>query len=62
MTDNEKRAHDLAIAMLPSTIEYQSEKAVENGTAENGVNLFECYMSTYKSALNEFNREFPDGK
>lgn len=62
MTDNEKRAHDLAIAMLPSTIKYHSEKAVENETVSEGVNIFDCYMEVYKGALNSFNRELPNGK
>lgn len=62
MTDNEKRAHDLAIAMLPTTINYQSVKAVENGTVDNGVDVIKCYMKTYKGALNSFNHEFPDEK
>lgn len=54
MTDNEKRAHDLAIASLP--MQYL------NSNSEKGIDIYRCYLDCYETALDAFNRDFPDGK
>ncbi|MGN1165113.1 MAG: hypothetical protein ACI4S2_01630 [Lachnospiraceae bacterium] len=53
MKDNEKRAHDLAIATLPF---------IYNNASSNDepFDIYEAYMSTYKEALKSFNRDFPE--
>ena len=61
MTDNEKRAHDLAIAMIP--IEYENHKSliINEVISENtAFDAFEEYMRYYDSALETFNRHFPE--
>lgn len=72
MTDNEKRAHDLAVASIPYAIEQSSKKLAEdwvakngiqkNITLESGIDLFECYINIYNSMLGKFKREFPDNQ
>lgn len=60
MTDNEKRAHDLSIALLTDAIKFESTKSI--GTDSDDVDAFEIYMNNYKNALDLFNREFPSDK
>lgn len=61
MTDNEKRAHDLAIALLPKTIDSKAEKIAASGNIES-IDAFDCYMELYKNSLKSFNREFSADK
>ncbi|MCI9081452.1 MAG: hypothetical protein HFI70_03860 [Lachnospiraceae bacterium] len=61
MTDNEKRAHDLAITLLPAMIDSKAQNIAENNST-NSVNPVDCYMELYKNALKSFNREFSAGK
>lgn len=53
MTDNEKRAHDLAIAMLP--IIYDKDY---RGTSKEGGNAFEIYKENYYDFLCRFEHDF----
>lgn len=53
MTDNEKRAHDLAIAMLP--IIYDKEY---RGTTKSGGDAFEIYKENYYEFLKDFEYDF----
>lgn len=76
MTDNEKRAHDLAIVMIPKIVEMREQEAVnetldslDSSQLNNGdkiaappVNVFEIYKELYEDSLNGFNRYFPDGE
>ena len=63
MTDNEKRAHDLAIATLPF-LHDNHYAMIENDDIpeDSAFDIFEQYMACYETALESFNREFPDGK
>ena len=56
MTDNEKRAHDLAIASIP-LLYTDAQNAKEE---DNRFDLYNAYMSVYNEALKSFNRDFPD--
>ncbi|HJC91629.1 MAG TPA: hypothetical protein H9695_11780 [Candidatus Mediterraneibacter excrementigallinarum] len=63
MTDNEKRAHDLAIALIPLMQKSHNAQVLNGELAEDDVfDAYEYYMGCYKSALESFNRDFPDGK
>lgn len=71
MTDNEKRAHDLAIAICVDVchlkINNQIAKIKPDVNAENTemavkMDYFAEYMNVYNSTLESFNRHFPDGK
>lgn len=49
MTENEKRAHDLAIAVVAGMIANANERT----------DAYTLYMSAYHAALESFNRDFP---
>lgn len=49
MTENEKRAHDLAIAVVAGMI----------ANAKQDTDAYKLYMFSYQSALESFNRDFP---
>lgn len=53
MTDNEKRAHDLAIAMIP--IVYDRDY---KNTDKHGGNAFEIYKDAYYQFLDDFKYNF----
>ena len=53
MTDNEKRAHDLAMLILDKTIAPQPEEVVD---------FFGLYKEAYQNALDDLNETFPSGK
>lgn len=67
MTDNEKRAHDMSIALLNRVMDMDmqdsKQKQLDSGETEIylSTNPHEVYMRIYKSALNSFNKEFPNG-
>lgn len=55
MTDNEKRAHDIAVATM----------IIAGTTPNNGkdtVDVYQYYISAYNIAIESVNRDFPDGK
>lgn len=68
MTDNEKRAHDLAIASMPIIYEgYKSQ--IKNYVPANGetskdfiFDIYTEYLKAYNASLKSFNRDFPDDK
>ncbi|EDP10903.1 hypothetical protein [Amedibacillus dolichus] len=76
MTDNEKRAHDLTLFLLKDVMKLKQEainqETIANATEEelasgcietkSSVDAYVEYMEIYKTALNAFNRDFPDGK
>lgn len=62
MTDNQRRAHDLAIALLPGTINMRISEAANNGLKDVSVDAYKEYMALYSMNLESFNRDFPDGK
>lgn len=54
MTDNEKRAHDIAVSMLPVIFQQRvSEIAVKNLDG-NGIDIMAIYGKWYQTALNYF--------
>ena len=65
MTDNERRAHDLAISALPKIVEYrlkaqvQTNPADKNGVISTNADYYKIYKELYSSALSAFNRDFP---
>lgn len=60
MTDNEKRAHDLAIAMIPEIGKLKTESAIASGEKSIHIDYFEEYMSAYELSLAAFRKRFPD--
>lgn len=66
MTDNEKRAHDLAVAVAVastfSTSALSEEHTILSDTGERTLFLYDVYKSTYDSVLLSLDRDFPDGK
>lgn len=57
MTDNEKRAHDLAIAVLPYGIQ-AVKRQCKDGKID-GVDVYALYLETYKHFLDLLNADFP---
>lgn len=55
MTDNEKRAHDIAVASMIVASKFPNKD-------DNTVDLYQYYINSYESALIAINRDFPDGK
>lgn len=69
MNDNEKRAHDFAIAMLPIFYDDEIKKIIATADpskdapiVERGIDIFKIYKDTYESALDAFNNNYPDSK
>ena len=61
MTNNEKRAHDLAIATIP--IEHENFKTRifnESISEDDRFDVFKEYLRYYNAALEAFNRQFPE--
>lgn len=55
MTDNEKRAHDLAIAVCTDVCHLKRQSQVDAGKTHVAVDYFEEYINAYESALEAFN-------
>lgn len=64
MTDNEKRAHDLAVAMLISTMKPETIIAIGQATGQDEihVDVYGIYKDYYDMFLDPLNRDFPNGK
>lgn len=62
MTDNEKRAHDLAVALCIETVHLKSSTLISSGETNIAIDCFEEYMSAYTKALEAFNKRFPPEK
>lgn len=68
MTDNEKRAHDLSIALLNRIMDMdmQASKQKQLDSGQTDIHLetnpHEVYMRIYKPSLSFFNREFPNNQ
>lgn len=59
MTDNEKRAHDLAIAFIPMAFENHKAAIYNESIPEDThFDIYSVYMECYKNALESFNRDF----
>lgn len=59
MTDNEKRAHDLALVTLQLLWENTIEKAGEQGRCAGPIDIYEDYKRVYEMALESFEYDFP---
>ena len=58
MTDNEKRAHDLAISYYKEVLQFRSKDT----TDDVHLDIYQIYKELYESSLNAFNRDYPNGK
>ena len=58
LTDNEKRAHDLAIAVAIEVGRLKANAQTLNGEKID-INYLSVYTSAYKLALDAFEKEFP---
>lgn len=57
MTDNEKRAHDLAIAVCTDVCHLKRQSQVDAGKTHVTIDYFEEYINAYESALEAFNEK-----
>lgn len=55
MTDNEKRAHDIAVSMLPTMFENKAKQTDIRELSKNGIDIIALYENLYSNALNYFN-------
>ncbi len=64
MTDNEKRAHDLAVAITCETMRPETLQAIATATGKSEIHfdLYGVYKDYYRMFLPLFNRDFPDGE
>lgn len=62
MTENEKRAHEFALSILPKLLDMRINEATKAGESDVDVDLYTEYLTAYRRVLNSFNRDFPDGK
>ena len=62
MTDNEKRAHDLAVAASIDICKTDKEIQLANGAKEISVDYFKAYMGVYETAVELFNEKFNSRK
>lgn len=63
MTDNEKRAHDLAIATLSFSLQPEMLKGMANASGTNKLNIdpYHAYIGLYHEFLRAFGKDFPTG-
>lgn len=59
MTDNEKRAHDIAVCAIPILYKLMENNAVLNGDAKVDIDIHALYMEAYTRELNAINKAFP---
>ena len=62
MSDNEKRAHDFAIALLPKLPDICADEARKAGKTSYSLDLYKAYKSIYAETLMALNQDFPEGK
>lgn len=60
MTDNEKRAHDLAIAMVPVMYEINVQSALSTQIEKTEFDVYATYVDIYERSLKAINRDFPE--
>lgn len=54
MTDNEKRAHDIAVSMLPVIFQQRVSEITTENLDNNGIEIMAIYDKWYQAALNHF--------
>lgn len=57
MTDNEKRAHDIAVSMLPVIFQQHVSEIATGKSDIDGVDIMAIYDKWYHAALNHFGEE-----
>ena len=62
MTDNEKRAHDFAVSILPKMFEIRVNEAQSQEKGKVTIDLYTEYLDIYNRVLESFNRDFLDEK
>ena len=62
MTDNEKRAHDFAVSILPKMFEIRVNEAQSQEKGNVTIDLYTEYLDIYNRVLEYFNRDFLDEK
>lgn len=62
MTDNQKRAHDFALTILPRIPAILADQAASQGSEHYATNLYSEYIRIYTQILESLNRDFPEGK
>lgn len=62
MTDNEKRSHDLAVALCVEFFKVRISEQVAQGKTDVSYDYFHEYMNVYNKSLTAFNEKFPNGK
>ena len=62
MTDNEKRAHDFAVCILPKMFEIRVNEAQSQEKGNVTIDLYTEYLDIYNRVLESFNRDFLDEK
>ncbi|MCK0085200.1 hypothetical protein [[Clostridium] symbiosum] len=62
MTDNEKRAHDFAVSILPKMFEIRVNEAQSQEKGNVTIDLYTEYLDIYNRVLESFNRDFLDEK
>lgn len=62
MTDNEKRAHDLAVALCIETYHLKAKSKIAAGETNVSVDIFAEYLKAYELGLKAFNEKFPNGE
>ena len=62
MSDNEKRAHDFAVSILPKMFEIRVNEAQSQEKGNVTIDLYTEYLDIYNRVLESFNRDFLDEK
>lgn len=64
MTDNERRAHELAVAIRCGTMRPEMLSAIGAATGQSEIHFdpYGIYKDYYSMFLPLFNRDYPDGK
>lgn len=62
MTDNEKRAHDLAVAMCIDLCHLKYNAQISAGKTNIELDYFEEYIKAYEVTLDALNEKYPSGK
>lgn len=61
MTDNEKRAHDIAVAALVIATRPEALRAAETDDGVASIDIYQKYLDAYNSLLKALQRDFPSG-
>lgn len=68
MNFNEKRAHDIAITILPETAKGKEQEMINVAMEQNKshvsvtIDYYAIYKSIYDSVLNALNRDYPESE